>query len=177
MKIRQGFVSNSSSSSFVIMGFSPEYFNEFDQMFRDEVWESFLKNETFKEAMRRRAECQECGFVSNSSSSSFVLVFPLKLLGMYAVEHPVEFKVVNSVMKTNDDKDSDDMQIGVIHEFMSSGGYGTYDNFDGVSGLTDEESEIFNDRYDGYPGEVTWHFKDWLVENYPDKIITSDHDW
>ena len=112
------------------------------------------------------------GFVSNSSSSSFVLVFPIHLLETYAAEHPVEFKIVNAVMESNDS-----LKVGVIHEWMNNGGYGTYFDFGGVEGLTDEESEIYESQYESYPGGVTWHFKDWLKVNYPDDIIISDADF
>lgn len=112
------------------------------------------------------------GFVSNSSSSSFVCVFPTSYINEYEKEEPVGAKLLKYICKTSK---LDSIDVSIIQEFMSSGGYGTYDDFEGPE-LTEHEQEEYEQKFDNYPGEVTYHFTKWMKINNKENII-SDLDW
>lgn len=107
------------------------------------------------------------GFVSNSSSSSTVIIFPMKVFDEFKVEHPT---IATFFEKLIEIKEFNGDIVGVFSEWSSPGGT-CWDYYE-YEDLSPELEKIYNEDPDDYsPCEVSYEFRDWLNKNKKEHLL------
>jgi hypothetical protein len=112
------------------------------------------------------------GFISNSSSSSFVMIFSMNIFKEFKNANPVIAGFFEQLIEV---KEFNGSKVGTFSEWASPGGT-RWDTFE-YENLSPELEEIYDENPDDhYPREVRYVFKEWMKKNGKE-YLSFENDW